>query len=77
MCEQLVVTAPLDDVPVNNHQDLVRFANGRQPVCDDERRAALESRLQCALYCHLRLRVEVGCRLVQDHDAGCFQKQPG
>ena len=49
----------------------------RQPVGDDEGRAALERRGQRLLHRGLGLRVEVGGRLVEDHDPRLGQQQPG
>ena len=42
--EQLVVRAALDDLAVLEHEDLVGAADRRQPVRDDERRAAVAQR---------------------------------
>ena len=43
--EQLLVRAALDDLAVLEHQDLIRAANRRQPMRDDERGAAPAQRL--------------------------------
>ena len=43
MREQLLVRAALDDLAALEHQNLIGAANRRQPVRDDERRAAADA----------------------------------
>ena len=63
--------AVLDD------EDLVGVAHRRQPVRDDERRAAVQSAGQRPLHRGLGLGVEVRGRLVEDDDVGRLEQQPG
>src|SRR5690349_20406365 len=42
--DELRVGAPLDDLAVLEHEDLIRAPNRREPVRDDEGRAALPER---------------------------------
>ena len=39
MAEQVDMLAPLGDLPVSQHDDLVCINDGREPVGDDQRRA--------------------------------------
>ena len=61
--------AALDDLAALEHQDLIRAPNRRQPVRDDERRAALAQRPQAVLNQRLALAVEARRRLVEQQDA--------
>ena len=73
--EQLGVPAALDDVAVEDHQDLRRLAHRREAVRDDDRGASGERGLERLLDRDLRLRVEMGGRLVEDDDLGRLQQQ--
>ena len=66
--EQLAVRAGLDHPAGVDHEDLVGVAHGGQPVRDDQRGAAVQRGGQRPLHGHLGLGVEVGGRLVEDHD---------
>src|SRR5579863_9721098 len=59
----------LDDSPRFNHQDLVGAADGRQPVGDDKRRAALHQVRQPFLDKRFGLGIEARGRFVQNQDA--------
>ncbi len=74
--EQLLVAAALDDLPLLQHQDRVRPADGRQPVGDDEGRPPLHQLGQPFLDQRLALAVERRGRLVQDQDARIGQDRP-
>ncbi len=69
--------AALDDPAAVDDEDLVCAADGGQPVGDDERRAPRQGRVEGPLDRGLGLAVEVGGGLVQDHEAGALQQQPG
>ena len=59
-----------------HHQDLVRAANGRQTVGDDDRRAAAQQPVESALDEDLRRPVDVRRRLVEDEDARIGEERP-
>src|SRR5438046_439778 len=63
--EQLVVAADLDDLALVQDHDLVRGSNCRQPVRDDEGRAAAHEIVESLLDEPLRLRIERGGRLIE------------
>ena len=67
--EQLGVGALLDDPPVLEHDDLARALDRREPVGDDDRRAAREQPPQAGLDLGLGVDVDVRRRLVEDEDA--------
>ena len=68
--EQLVVGAALDDPAVVEHDDLVGVADGREPVGDRDRRAALGEAVERLLDGALGLGVERARRLVEDSTGG-------
>ena len=55
--QQLIVAALLRDAPVLEHDDAVGVADRREPVRDDERRAAFEQLVERPLDDRLRLAV--------------------
>ena len=63
--EQLGVRAALGDLPVFQHEDLVRVHHGGEPVRNAQRRAALADARERVLDRPLRLRVQRRRRLVQ------------
>ena len=69
--------APLDNPSLGDDEDLIRLAHGRKSVRDDDRRSPDKGGLEGQLHRHLRLRVEVGRRLVEHHDIGCLEQQAG
>ena len=75
MRHQVLVRPALDDLAAFEHQDLVGAADGRQPVRDDERRAALPQRLQAVLNQRLALAVEARRRFVENQDARVRQNR--
>ena len=77
MREQFLVSAALDDLAALDHQNLIRAANRRQPMRDDERRAALPQRSQAVLNHHLALAVEARRGLVQQQDARVREHRAG
>ena len=60
--------APLDNLAAMQHKNLIRIANRRQPVRDDERRPPFADNLQRLLDQPFRLAVDAGCRLIQDQN---------
>ncbi|MEO3890509.1 hypothetical protein [Nonomuraea sp. B5E05] len=58
-------------------EDQVRIADRGQAVGDDEACPPPEEGLQGVVHPHLRDRVQVGCRLVEDDDAGICEQPPG
>ena len=72
--DQLVMRTLVDDRPCIQHQDLVRVPDGRQPVRDHQRRAALHQKLQPFLDELLRLGVERRCRFVENQNRCIFEK---
>ena len=69
--------AALDDAAFLDHEDLVGLVDGREPVRDHDRGAAVERLVQRGLHRGLRRRVEVRGRLVEDHDPRLGEQQPG
>src|SRR5260221_8959764 len=67
--DELGVGPALDDLAVLEDQDLVRAADRRQPVCDDERGPAPPQRLQPALAEGLACAVEPRGASAQAEDA--------
>ena len=66
--EQLLVGAALGDLPVVEDEDLVRVADGREPVRDRDRGAARADGVDGLLDGLLGLRVEGAGGLVEDED---------
>ncbi len=75
--EQVAVRAALGDATGLDHQDLVGVHDRRQPVGDDDGRAALQRCGQGGLNIGLRGRVEVRGRLVEDHDPRLGEQESG
>src|SRR5450759_573755 len=75
--EQIAVRTPLNDAALGDDQDLIGLAHRRQPVGDHHRRAASQRRPERQLHRQFRLRVEVRRRLVEHHDVGRLEQQPG
>lgn len=69
--------APLDEAAVVEDQDLVGGHDGRQPMGDDQGRAATQGLVEGGLHGGLVLGVEVAGGLVEDDDAGVLQQHPG
>ncbi len=67
--EQRLMRAALDDAAAFDHQDLIGAADGREPVGDDERRAALHQVREALLDQRFGFGVEAGRRLVENEDA--------
>ena len=74
---QLFVGAHLRDPALVQHHDLVRPADGGQPVRDHDHRAARDQVAQRALHQHLRFGVQVRGGLVQDQDGRVLRAAPG
>src|SRR5215208_4629405 len=66
--QQLLVGALLDDAAVVEHDDPAGAADGRQPVGDDDRRAAGQKAPQARLDAALRVDVDVRGGLVEHED---------
>jgi hypothetical protein len=75
--QQFVVRATLADLPAVDHHDLVRLADGRQPVRDDQGCPAGQRGLERALHRGLGLQVEVRGRLVEHNHRRRFEQQSG
>src|SRR5690606_11064439 len=75
--EQLHVGAALHHPTFVDDQNLVCLPHSRQTVGEHHRSPTLERRSQGSLHSRLRLGVEMGGRLVQDHDARVLQEQAG
>ena len=71
--QQLLVAPALDDAPAGNDGNRVGVADRRQPVRDDDRRAALAERVERGLHGALRGGVERRGRLVKEEHARVFQ----
>src|SRR5690606_3284486 len=75
-CQQLLVTTPLDDAAILQHQDLVCRNDRGEPVCDHESRASGPQSCQSRLDQRLTLRIQrTGC-LVQDQDSRIGENRP-
>src|SRR5579871_3272864 len=74
---QLLVRPFLQDTPVLHRQDTVRVDNGREPVGNDEGRAALHQFVQRLLHQRLRRGIERGSGLVEDEQARVHQDRAG
>ena len=61
---------------VVEHDDVIGFPHGRQPVCDDQRGAFLHQALERAAHQRLVDRVEMRRRLVQNENGCVFQERP-
>ena len=66
-----------DDPAAVEHEDLVRPADGAEPVGDHEGGAALHQLVESRLDHALGLRVDAGGGVVEDEDARILQKGPG
>src|ERR1051325_11077982 len=67
--QQLRVRAALDDLAGFEHENLIGAADGREPMRDDERRAARPQPAQAVLNHLLALAVEAGGGFIQNEDA--------
>ena len=65
---KLCVRAPLQDLTALNYEDLVGTPDRREPMRDDERRAALHQEAQALLDHRFGLRIERACRFVENED---------
>src|SRR4051795_2561562 len=74
--EQLVVRALLDDPAVLQDDDQVGVADRREPVGDDEGRAAVQKPPQRALDLSFRADVDGARRLVEDQDLRVREQRP-
>src|SRR5438876_1462456 len=74
--EQLRVGAALDDLAALDHQDLIRAADGRQAMRDDEGGTASPQVAEPVLDRRLALRVETGRGLVEDQDPRVGENRP-
>ncbi len=75
--EELLVGALLQDLPVAEHNDVVRVLDGGEPVGHNEHGADVLHLLQGILNEDLGLGVDVGGSLVQDHDLRPVYDGPG
>ena len=78
MCgEKLLVSPLLQDLAARQHDDVICVLDGGEAVCHDEHGADAAHLFQRILNQKLRLSVDVGGSLVQDHDAGLMQDGAG
>ena len=78
MCgEKLLVSSLLQDFAARQHDDVICVLNGGEAVCHDEHRADAAHLFQRILNQKLRLSVDVGGGLVQNHNAGLMQDGAG
>jgi hypothetical protein len=68
LVQQLVLGAALHDLTALDDDDLVRAADGREAVGDDDRRAAAQQPIERALDQYLGRPVDVRGRLIEDQD---------
>src|SRR5579863_794990 len=73
---QLGMRAPLDDIPVFDHQYLAGAANRRQTVRDDESRAAPHQVRETLLDHRFRFGIEAGGGFVQNEDSRVREYRP-
>ena len=66
----------LDDAAVLEHQDHVGIADRRQPVGDDERRAAAHQLAHGVLDQHFRARVDAARGFVQNQNRRIGEERP-
>jgi hypothetical protein len=64
-----VVRAALDDATVLDHQDLIRAANRREPVRNDQRGTRGHSLVERTLHRRLAFGVEVRRRFIEYYEA--------
>ena len=74
---ELFVRASLHDLSLLHHQNLVGAADGRQPVRDHKRGAALHEIREPVLDHLFRFRVEARGCLIENQDAGLGQNSAG
>src|SRR5579863_422419 len=67
--QQLLVRTALDDLAVMEYDNLVRVANGRDTMRDEERRTVLHHAAQTAQDLFLGLRINARERVIEDQDA--------
>ena len=60
-----------------NDEDLIGIGDGRKPVGNGNDRLALYQPGHCLLNNRLVLRVDVGGRLIENHNGGIFQDSTG
>src|SRR5262249_23127623 len=75
--QQLAMRAALDDLAILQHQDLIGAFDRRQPVRDDERRAAAAQRTQAVADHRFTLAVETRRRFVENENARISQDRTG
>src|SRR5262245_40957273 len=75
--QQLAMRAALDDLAVLQHQDLIRAFDRRQPVRDDERRAAAAQRTEAVADHRFTLAIETRRRFVEYENSWISQNRAG
>ena len=70
LADQLLVTAPLNDLSIVHHEDLIDASQGRKPVGYEDRRPALHQTVERIQYHRLGAGVDRGRGLVEDQDRG-------
>ena len=75
--DEFVECSAFDDPALIEHQNLVRVADGREAVRDDERRAAAHRRVDRFLNLAFGFGVERARRLVENHDRRILEERAG
>ena len=74
---ELLVNPPLNDSPLVEYQDDVRFHEALDAVGDDEGGSPSHQLFQGAAYLHLRLHVHRGSGVVDDENLRILEQGPG
>ena len=67
----------LDDAAMVENHDAVGIHDRRQPVGNDEHRAALHQSVHAGLHQGLRMGINRGGGLIQNHNGGIGHSRPG
>src|SRR5690348_8642689 len=74
--EELRVRAELGEPPALEHGDAVGTLDGREPMRDDDRRAAAHQRIERRLHLALGFRIERRGGLIQYQDRRVLEQRP-
>ena len=75
--DQILMSAPLHDLPVPDDQDLIRRQDGGQPMGDQDGGALLNQRINGGLNGGFGDGVQGGGGLVKDQQRRVLQQRPG
>ena len=62
------MAAALEQASVVQNVDHIRISDGRETVCNDDRRAVFRKLIECLLYFLLRLGIKGRCRFIKNDD---------